>query len=261
MAEPAIRFDDGAAYEQYMGVWSRLAGHAFLDWLAPAAGQRWLDVGCGNGAFSVLLADRCAPAALDGLDPSEAQIAYARERTIACPAAFRTGDALSLPYDDNTFDQSVMALVIFFVPDPARGVAEMARVTRPGGTVSAYAWDLPDGGFPYAVMQAGLAALGRTPLLPPQAGVASLAPLRAVWTGAGLQDVETRVITVERRFRDFADFWDTALLGPSMGPAFAKMTAEELATLRADVRQRLGNPDGPVVCTARAHAVKGTVPV
>ena len=45
-----IRFDDGAAYERYMGTWSRLAGGALLEWLAPAAGLRWLDVGGGTGA-------------------------------------------------------------------------------------------------------------------------------------------------------------------------------------------------------------------
>ena len=57
-----IRFDDGASYERYMGVWSQLAGAAFLDWLALPARQRWLDVGCGNGAFTELLAARGAPA-------------------------------------------------------------------------------------------------------------------------------------------------------------------------------------------------------
>ena len=66
-----IRFDDGAAYERFMGVWSQLAGAAFIDWLAPAQGLRWLDVGCGNGAFTELLVERCAPASVDGIDPSE----------------------------------------------------------------------------------------------------------------------------------------------------------------------------------------------
>ena len=66
-----IRFDDGAAYERYMGKWSQLAGEAFLDWLAPAPGLRWLDVGCGNGAFTEMLAERCAPASVKGIDPSE----------------------------------------------------------------------------------------------------------------------------------------------------------------------------------------------
>lgn len=261
MTEPAIRFDDGAAYERFMGVWSRRAGDAFLDWLAPGRGERWLDVGCGNGAFSALLAERLSPGRLDGIDPSEAQITYARERAMACPAAFRTGDAQALPYAEAAFDQAVMALVIFFVPDPARGVAEMARVTRPGGTVSAYAWDLPGGGFPYAPLQQALLAQGRAPVLPPQAAVAALDALRALWTDAGLTAVETTVITVERVFPDFEDFWQTALLGPSLAPALARMAADEVAAMREFVRARLPvADDGRVTLHARAHAVRGRVP-
>ena len=62
MTDPRIRFDDGAAYEDFMGKWSLLAGDTFLQWLAPAPGARWVDVGCGNGAFTELLVQRCAPA-------------------------------------------------------------------------------------------------------------------------------------------------------------------------------------------------------
>ena len=71
MGTDQIRFDDGAAYERYMGEWSRLAGETFLDWLAPKPGLRWLDVGCGNGAFTEMLVGRCAPASVQGVDPSE----------------------------------------------------------------------------------------------------------------------------------------------------------------------------------------------
>ena len=77
MNSPQIRFEDGAAYETYMGVWSRDVGEAFLRWLAPAPGWRWADVGCGNGAFTEMLVERCAPVSVQGIDPSEAQLAYA----------------------------------------------------------------------------------------------------------------------------------------------------------------------------------------
>ena len=72
IAESQIRFGEGAAYDRMMGTWSRLAGGIFLDWLVPRAGLRWINVGCGNGAFTELLADRCAPAEVQGIDPSEA---------------------------------------------------------------------------------------------------------------------------------------------------------------------------------------------
>src|SRR5216684_2398081 len=108
MTEPQIRFDDGAAYERMMGKWSRLAGEIFLDWLAPPAGLRWIDVGCGNGAFTELVVERCAPAEVHGIDPSEGQLAFARARGAARVAEFRQGDAIALPFPDNSFDLAVM---------------------------------------------------------------------------------------------------------------------------------------------------------
>jgi ubiquinone/menaquinone biosynthesis C-methylase UbiE len=141
MTQP-IRFDDGAAYERTMGVWSRIAGERMLDWLAPAPGLGWIDVGCGGGAFTDLVIGRCAPREIDGVDPAAAQIDFAAARPGARAARFRVGDAMALPFENDRFDVAIMALVIFFVPDPARCVAEMARVTRPGGAVAAYAWDV-----------------------------------------------------------------------------------------------------------------------
>jgi SAM-dependent methyltransferase len=142
MVEHQIRYDDGAAYERYMGSWSRLAGEMFLNWLAPLPGLRWIDIGCGNGAFTELLVDQRAPAEVQGIDPSEAQLTFARARPAARLAEFRQGDAMVLPFSEDRFDAAVMALVIFFVPDPPKGVAEMVRVVCPGGTVATYAWDM-----------------------------------------------------------------------------------------------------------------------
>lgn len=147
MAEQTIHFDDGAAYEQMMGIWSRFAGEIFLDWLAPPPGLRWIDIGCGNGAFTELLVERCSPVEVQGIDPSAEQLAFARTRPAARVAKFHQGDAMALPFADGSFDAAVMALVLVFVPDPARGVSEMVRVVVPGGTVMTYMWDMLGGGF------------------------------------------------------------------------------------------------------------------
>ncbi|HSC63009.1 MAG TPA: class I SAM-dependent methyltransferase, partial [Caldimonas sp.] len=104
---PQIRFDDGAAYEEFMGKWSRIAGDAFLRWLDPAPGWRWLDVGCGNGAFTEMLVERFAPVAVNGIDPSADQIAYARQRPATASVRFDVGDAMALPYADAAFDAAV----------------------------------------------------------------------------------------------------------------------------------------------------------
>jgi SAM-dependent methyltransferase len=261
MAELQIRFDDGAAYERMMGVWSRLAGEIFLDWLAPRPGLRWIDVGCGNGAFTQLVVERCAPAEVQGIDPSEGQLAYARARGAARVAEFCHGDAMALPFAADRFDAAVMALVIFFVSDPAKGVAEMARVVCPGGVVATYVWDVFGGGFPPEPFHAEMRSLGLTPLRPPRSDVSRMEALRDLWTGANLDAVETREITVQRTFADFDDFWTTGLLGASIGPTVAAMAAGDVERLKTRLRARLpADAAGRITYGARANAIKGRVP-
>src|SRR5690242_12070492 len=109
--DKAELFTDGKAYERMMGRWSRLVGETFLAWLDLPRGLRWLDVGCGNGAFTEEIIARCAPASVMAIDPSEDQLAYARTRARAEMADFRVGDARKLAFDDSSFDVAVMALV------------------------------------------------------------------------------------------------------------------------------------------------------
>jgi len=261
MNAPQIRFDDGAAYEEFMGKWSRLAGDDFLRWLDPAPARRWLDVGCGNGAFTEMLVERCRPMAVSGIDPSAEQITFARQRLGADAARFEVGDAMALPYADAGFDAAVMALVIFFVPDPAKSVAEMARVVRPGGNVSAYAWDILGGGFPYQVLQDEMAKLAATPLWPPSVEASRMETMRALWAGAGLTRIETHEITVERTFADFDSFWKIAQTGPRLAASIAAMPAGDRQTLSDRLRARLPtDTGGRITHKARANAIKGEVP-
>jgi SAM-dependent methyltransferase len=160
MAEATSLFTNGQAYERLMGRWSRAAGEEFLDWLSLPKGLNWLDVGCGTGAFTELVIDRCAPSNISAIDPAEDQIAYARNGSAAKRATFRTGDAQSLPFADREFDVAAMALVISFVPDAAKAVAEMKRVVRPQGIVAAYMWDILGGGFIQRPLVQALGAMG-----------------------------------------------------------------------------------------------------
>ncbi|HLL26598.1 MAG TPA: class I SAM-dependent methyltransferase [Xanthobacteraceae bacterium] len=261
MAEKQIRFDDGDAYEKMMGVWSRLAGEVFLDWLATPPGLGWIDVGCGNGAFTELLVERAAPAKVEGIDPSEGQLAFARARHKAGVAEFRAGDAAALPFPAESFDAAVMALVLFFVPEPAKGVAEMVRVVRPGGIIAAYLWNFPGGGFPLEPIMAEMRAMGLTPLLPPSADASRMEMLRGLWKDARLDAVATKEIIVERSFPSFDDFWETSLLSASVGAAIKAMPPADAEQLKARVRARL-SADGTsrIVLSARANAIKGRVP-
>lgn len=260
MTSAEIRFDDGLGYEQYMGTWSQLVGAVFLDWLAAAPGLHWLDIGCGSGAFTASVIERCAPAFVDGVDPSEAQLASARTRLAGRAAAFRQADAMALPLAADVADVAVMPLVIFFLPDPAQGVAEMARVVRPGGIAAAYAWDMDGGGFPYQTLHDEMRAAGIPVPMPPSPEASRLDVLRELWVGAGMDDVETRAITVQRTYAGFDDYWATVLRGPSVGAQLRGLSANDVSVMQARMRAVLSTAaDGRLICHARAHAVKGRV--
>jgi ubiquinone/menaquinone biosynthesis C-methylase UbiE len=260
MTPDRIVFNDGAGYERYMGVWSRLVGEFFLAWLAPASGLRWLDIGCGNGAFTEMIVDRCAPAAVEGVDPSAEQIDFARTRPATRQAQFRRGDAMALPYPAASVDVAVMPLVLFFVPVPATGVAEMARVLRPGGIASAYAWDMAGDGFPYQTLIDEMRAMGVAIPDPPSPDASRLEVMRELWTGAGLQSVETRAITVRRTYADFAEYWATVLKGPNAGPRLAAMPATDRERLKVRLQSLLpSDATGRITISGVANAVKGTV--
>ena len=260
MSVPEIRFDDGAAYDRMMGVWTQFVGSQFLEWLEPAKGKGWLDVGCGTGAFTQQIIDISMPVAVDGVDPSAAQIDFASKRPGASLARFRTGDAMVLPYDDNAFDVAVMALVIFFVPQPEVSIAEMKRTVRPGGTVGTYVWDVHGGGMPPEPIFRVLRSLAIDHPLPPRSDVSGKAELLRLWQEAGLRDIEQQVFTVERRFESFDDFWDITTSSASLTRIFTEIKHDILQDIRQRLREDLPTADdGSITYSAHANAIKGVV--
>jgi SAM-dependent methyltransferase len=169
---------------------------------------------------------------------------------------------MALPYPAKAFDAAIMALVIFFVPDPARGVAEMARVVRPGGIVAAYAWDVLGGGFTLEPIRIELRAMGIKPVNPPSVEASRIEVMRDLWTKAGLDAVETRQITVQRTFSNFEEFWAITLSGsPSLRPTLAEMSPADIELFKTKVRARLpADAAGQITYESRANAVKGCVP-
>lgn len=261
MGDTQIRYDDGAAYERMMGTWSRAAGEIFLDWLAPSCGLRWIDVGCGTGTFTELLVKHHAPAQVEGIDPSEAQLSFARARPLGEIAKFHQGDALALSFSDESFDAAVMALVIFFVPDPAKGVDEMVRVVRSGGTVAAYVWDMAGGGHPLELMHAEMDAIGFAAPWPPRCDITGLEALRHLWRDAALDEIETREITVRRTFADFEDYWTTSTLAATVSQTIAAMDPLKLDFLKTRMRAQLvADATGRITCSARVNAIRGSRP-
>ncbi len=252
----------GEAYEPYVGRWSRLVAREFLTWLALPPGRRWLDIGCGTGALSQTVLDQAAPAEVVGVDQSAGYVAYTRGQTADPRARFEVADAQALPFDDATFDAVVSGLVLNFIPRPGQAVAEMARVTRPGGVVAVYVWDYAgemqlmrhfwDAAVALDPASRDLDEGVRFPLCAPE-------PLGALLAEAGLRDVETRAIDVPTVFRDFDDYWSPFLGGQGPAPGYAMSLSEERrAALREGIRTRLPHsPDGSIHLIGRAWAVRG----
>jgi ubiquinone/menaquinone biosynthesis C-methylase UbiE len=208
-----------------------------------------------------LLVERCAPAEVQGIDPSEAQLSFARARPAGQIAKFHRGDALALPSGADNFDAAVMALVIFFVPDPTKGVAEMARVVRSGGIVAAYVWDMMGGGHPLELMHAEMHAMGFTAPRPPRSDVSGVEALRRLWMSAGLDAIEVREITVQRTFADFEDFWTTSTMAATVSQTIAAMAPPDAELLKMRMRARLSmDAAGRITQGARANAIRGSVP-
>ena len=255
---PRIVFDDGAAYERFMGVWSRKVGKHFIDWINPQNSKTFADVGCGNAAFSIQLDELCKPKRIVGIDPSEAQINYAKEVNFNVPTEFIVGDAMALPYADNSFDVALMALVLFFVPEPAIGVREMKRITKSGGVIAAYVWDVFGGGLPMEPLHAILRKRGIKYALPPSKEASQLHIMRQLWEEAGLRSIETTVIQVKRTFADFDDYWTVNSLGPSVAGLLKKISPSTLEDIKCDLENGLKRDyANRIVSVAAANAVKG----
>ena len=254
-------FNDGDAYEKSMGTWSRLVGDVFIKWLTAENELDWLDVGCGNGAFSELIVRSCSPKTVHAIDPSTEQIDFARTRpAVAGVAKFEVGDAMALPLDNNSFDIAVMALVIFFVPKPRKGLAEMIRVVRSGGTVASYTWDTINQGSPSSLIGRQLSEMGFTPESPPNPQVSEMTALGKLWSSGGLIDVESQIINVERQFRDIEEYWKIAALFPNIQKIIPVLTETQIDELKARLEPQLSiGSNGQLIQTATANAIKGSV--
>lgn len=252
----------GKLYEPYVGRWSRLVAKDFLPWLGVPADRAWLDVGCGTGALTESILQQARPRAVTGIDPSAGFVEHARAHVQDARVSFDVADARSLPVAAAGYDAAVSGLVLNFVPEPARAVAEMARAVRPAGLVAAYVWDyagkmeLMRYFWDAAVaLDAGALALDegrRFPLCAP-------APLTSLFTESGLGGIEARPIDVATRFRDFDDYWTPFLGGQGPAPGYAMSLSDgRRAALRNRIRSALPvASDGSIDLIARAWAIRG----
>jgi len=259
---PQDQWSLGDNYERYIGRWSRLVARQFVTWLALPPALHWLDVGCGTGALTQAILRGNAPASVLAIDTATGFIAVARRQVNDARANFQTGAAQALPLTGGSVDALVSGLVLNFTPDPARSLTEMARVTRPGGTVAAYVWDYAGGMQMLRLFWDAASALDRGAVALDEGRrfpICSREALRTLWQECGLAQIECRDIDVPTVFSSFDDYWLPFLGGQGPAPTYCSTLAEDArAALRDRLRAMLPvAADGRISLTARALAVRG----
>jgi SAM-dependent methyltransferase len=255
--EPVVSFAvDAGAYDRFMGRYSIRLAPSFADFVGIAPGNRVLDVGCGPGALTTELVHRLGAAAVAAVDPSEQFVAAARERHPGVEV--RTAAAEELPFADGEFDAALAQLVVHFMSDPVRGLAEMARVTRDGGVVAACVWDHAGGQTPLAAFWVAVHQLD--PNAADESGLAGghEGHLTELCAKAGLRDVKEAALPVSVQHATFEDWWEPFNLG--VGPAGVYVTSldsERRTELRERCRESLGA--GPFAIESRAWTARGYV--
>ncbi|HET9988714.1 MAG TPA: class I SAM-dependent methyltransferase [Kofleriaceae bacterium] len=260
--EPSM-FAQADSYEQFMGRWSRLLAPPFVAFAGIHDGAAVLDVGSGTGVLSFAVRAADPSGTIEGIDLSPEYVAYASKQHPEAHTHFAVGDAQKLAFAPATFDAALSLLVLNFVPDPGLAVAEMKRVTKPGGTLAAAVWDYGGDMEMLRIFADEASALDpnfvtderKMPLGKPGA-------LGALFRAGGLEHVEEAPVDITLHFASFDDYWRPFLLGTGPAGAYvAKLSPERRDALAARLRKRfVGDTDHAFDLKGRAWAVKGSVP-
>jgi SAM-dependent methyltransferase len=256
-------FGDAKAYERFMGRWSEQLAPGFLDAVELRSPSQVLDVGSGTGNLTRAVAERWPGCSVVGVDPSVPFVEAARERAglLASRVRFEVGEAGNLPLDDDSVEAALALLVLNFVPDADRAVAEMRRVTRPGGVLAAAVWDYGERMQMLRTLWDAAARLDPSVTGQDEATMPLGRPggLIDLWQRSGLEDVDGSRVRVSTGFADFDDYWTPFLQGQGPAGAYvAGLSDADRAALRAEVAATVG--DGPFDLSATAWWVRGTVP-
>lgn len=259
------RWTSGAAYDQWMGRWSRLLAQEFLKWLDVPSGLRWIDVCCGSGVISEAIVEGNNPASVVGVDVSPEQINFARRHRARDNVTFETADAMALPFTDESFDVAVCGLGLNYIPHPDGGLYEFCRVIRPGGTIAVYVWDYVYGAsFLRKFWDAATVIDGEAPTFDQarRFPMCTQEGLRRLFEQAKLEDLNVLALDVVTRFTSFDDYWEPLLTGQGSAPNYlATRDKKTQAAIRERLRAVLPtNAKGAIELPARAWAIRARRP-
>ncbi len=249
------------AYDRYIGRYGPELARALIGAAGARPGDSAVDVGCGPGALTRELAELLGAEQVAAADPSSSFAQACAERLPG--VRVEVAGAEELPFPDDAFDFAFAQLVVNFMADPAAGVGEMRRVTRPGGTVAAAVWDYA--GEMVLLRRFWDAATALDPAAAEKDEGRSMPfatpdELSELWSAAGLAEVEIKPATVSAGYDGFEDLWEP--LESGVGPAgayVAALPADQRTALKDEVRQRLAVGDEPFSLSARAWLATGRV--
>lgn len=265
MSDTGDAWTTAAAYEQFMGRWSRRIAREFIAWLRIPAGTHWLEVGCGTGALTAAVCDQSAPASVVACDPAGPLIDFARAQLRDTRVSFIVAGAGQLPRRAEGYGSISSLFALNFLPDIPAAVAEMHSVVNVDGLVSACVWDYA-GGMEFlrrfwdaaVSLDPGARLLDEAARFP----VCRPAALLRTFRAAGFADVRCEPIEIPTTFADFADYWHPFLGGTGPAPSYVAAIDE---SRRRALAEQLDHSlprahDASIPLVARAWAVCGRRP-
>jgi ubiquinone/menaquinone biosynthesis C-methylase UbiE len=245
-------FESDAAYDAFMGRYSRRLAPVFADFAGIEGADRVADVGAGTGALSSELVARGLHVA--AADPSPQFVDALHERLPDVDA--RVAPAEELPWADESFDASLAQLVVAFMRDATIGVREMRRIVEPGGTVAVCMWDRQGMEMLAAVARAQAAIGSDTPTAEARVMYRTREEIEGLF-GEGFADVHSELIETDASYSGFDEFWSA--LGGGAGPAgawLATLDEEQREAAQDAIRRELGEPHGAFALRAKAWATR-----
>ena len=264
-ATPTVVFSAGDKYDRQTGAWSRLLAPRIIDFMQIREGEAVLDVGCGTGVLALAVAEITQASKIVGIDLSKGFIEYARGKSSDPRLIFEQADAQNLPYADDTFDHSVAMLVLQFVPDKFKAIAEMKRVTKPSGAIGTAFWDIAGKMHHNRALWQAVTTVDPTAETPLSGNLSFGSPQEqsALMSEAGLEDVTVSEIVIQRRFSSLDEHWVPLITGEGVLRKYlGSLSPECQAAVKEQLRKNLlgDRQDGSFSIKSKAYATRGIVP-